>query len=45
MALAATRTQDWAYTAIPGAISGRRFSGLYMDFSFFRGLYKKVSAA
>jgi len=37
--------QDWAYTAIPGAISGRRFSGLYMDFSFFRGLYKKVSAA
>lgn len=36
--------QNWAYTALPGAVSGRRFSGIYMDFSFFRGLYKTVRA-
>jgi len=34
--------QDWAYTALPGGISGRRFSGLYLNPGFFEGHYKTV---
>jgi len=35
-------SQDWAYTALPGGISGRRFSGLYLNPGFFEGHYKTV---